>query len=191
MSNIHHSFYKILLALLVAYIIVMLGIILAGAQSKLFKADLIVVLGNKVYPDGHPSTGLKDRLDKAIEVYNKGYAPLIFVSGGIGKEKVDESVAMANYLMQHGIPLDKIIKDGHGNNTRATAKNTQEYLLKNHLKSVLIVSQYYHISRSKIAFKDAGIIKIGQAPTTYLNIGDLYSIAREIVGYPVYYFHLK
>lgn len=171
--------------------IIMLGIILSGTKDTLFKADLIVVLGNKVYPDGHPSVGLRDRLDRAIEIYQAGYAPLILVSGGIGKEGVDESVAMERYLTQHHIPTAHIVKDGLGKNTRATAHNTMHYLQQNQLHSVIIVSQYYHIARSKLAFKQAGIQRIGQAPSTYFNLHDLYSIFREMIGYPFYYFKVK
>lgn len=171
--------------------IIMLGIILSGAKDKLFKADLIVVLGNKVYPDGHPSVGLRDRLDRAIEIYKAGYAPLILVSGGVGKEGVDESVAMETYLIQHHVPMAHIVRDGRGNNTRATAQNTFNYLQQKQLHSVIIVSQYYHIARSKLAFQQAGIQKIGQAPSTYFNFDNIYSIFREMIGYPFYYFKMK
>lgn len=132
-----------------------------------------------------------DRLDKAIEVYQSGYAPLILVSDGVGQEGVDESISMANYLTQHDIPLSRIIKDGQGNNTRATARNTFRYLQENHLNSVILVSQYYYIQRSKLAFKQAGIKIISPAAATHMNSNDLHSIMREMIGYPSYHLRFK
>ena len=49
---------------------------------------------------------LSNRVDKAIELYRKcRVKPMIIPSGGRGDdEKLSEAQAMANYLVQHGIP---------------------------------------------------------------------------------------
>lgn len=169
----------------------MLIIIFSGLKDNLFKADLIVILGSKVSSTGEPSLGLTARLNKAIDVYNEGYAPKILVSGGTGKEGYDESLAMANYLIKRGIPANSITRDGKGNNTRATAKHTQEYLQHHKLQSVIIVSQYYHIARTKLAFKKVGINKIGHGSPMYSSIRDLYAVPREVIAYPIYALNIK
>lgn len=181
----------ILLTFIFIYLISVLIIILSGFKDHLFKADLIVVLGSKVSPNGNPSLGLAARLNRAVDIYNKGYAPRILVSGGTGKEGYDESLAMANYLIKQGIPSSSIIRDPTGKNTRATAKYTYEYMQQHQLKSVIIVSQYYHIARTRLAFKDQGIQKIGYSSPWYSSIRDLYAVPREVIAYPIYALNIK
>ena len=183
--------FLILFTLILLYLISMLIIIFSGLKDHLFKADLIVVLGSKVSPDGDPSLGLSVRLNKAIDVYNEGYAPKILVSGGTGKEGYDESLAMADYLIKRGVPPSSIIRDTKGNNTRATAKHAYEYMQQQQLSSVIIVSQYYHIARTKLAFKKLGIKQIGYASPLYSSIRDLYAVPREIIAYPIYALNIK
>lgn len=176
---------------LVIYVLTMLYIIMGGLKDHLFKADLIVVLGTKVELDGKPSQGLQARLDEAIHVYQQGFAPCILVSGGKGKEGYSEPRVMADYLIAHGIPKQVISEDEEGFNTRATARNTLQYMRDHHLKSVIIVTQYFHIPRTRLAFKDEGIQEIGQASPLYTSWRDFFSVPREMLGYPAYLFHLK
>lgn len=182
---------KLLLSLFGLYCLIMFAIIVGGAKNHLFKADLIVVLGTKVELDGTPSLGLVARLNEAITVYKQGYAPLILVSGGTGKEGYSEAKVMAQYLIMHGIPKHVIIQDEMGVNTRATAKNTWQYMVSNHLSSVIIVSQYYHIPRIRLALHAVGIDKIGQASPLYVSWRDFFSVPREMIGYPTYWLGLK
>lgn len=186
---LHHK--KIFLIIPAIFIMLICITILLGAKNNVFKADLIVVLGNKVSPSGIPSKGLSVRLNKAIEIYQQGYAPRILVSGGTGKEGFNEAIAMSNYLLARGIPSSAIIRDTVGVNTRASANNTYLYMQKNHLQSAIIVSQYYHITRTKLAFRQAGIEKIGQASPDYISGKDFFSIIRELFGYPAYWLKIK
>lgn len=181
----------LLFTLFFSYFVITLTIILFGLKDRPFKADLIVVLGTTVYSTGKPSPGLTARLNKTIEIYQQGYAPRIMVSGGLGKEGYDESLVMANFLIKRGIPKHAIIKDNLGNNTRASAYNAYQYMRQHQLQSVIIISQYYHIARAKLAFKEAGIKSIGHASTSYVSFRDFYSVARELLGYPVYLLNIK
>ncbi|MFD1260938.1 YdcF family protein [Entomomonas asaccharolytica] len=181
----------IFIAVILIYFVTVLSIILSGLKDNLFKTDLIVVLGTKVSPEGVPSAGLAARLNKAIEIYQQGYAPNILVSGGTGKEGYDESIAMADFLIARGIPASAIVKDGQGNNTRATARNTYQYMQQHQLNSVIVISQYYHIARIKLAFKHEGIRQIGSGSPVYGSWRDFYSVSRELLGYPIYFFNIK
>ena len=49
--------------------------------AQLEEVDCILVLGAGVRPGGKPSLMLKDRLDKALELYNAGVSDKIIVSG--------------------------------------------------------------------------------------------------------------
>ena len=98
-----------------------------GVHDKLGKADVAVVLGNKVELDGRPSDRLAARLDRALDVYRQGYVTRILVSGGIGKEGFDEAKVMAAYLVAKGVPKADIFEDPVGYDTFLTARNTTRF----------------------------------------------------------------
>jgi vancomycin permeability regulator SanA len=162
-------------------------LVLSGLDEHIEKADMIVVPGNTVFPDGTPSPRLQARLDMALKLYKEHHAPIIFVSGGTGVEGVDEAVAMFNYLTKNGIPSSAIVKDSLGINTAATARNAENYMRSNNLKSAIVATQYFHIPRTKLALERNGVQVAGTAYARYFEMKDIYSTLREVVAYPVYY----
>ena len=63
------------------------------------ESDAILVLGCQVMEDGSLSLMLKDRLDKAIELYKQGISEKIIVSGDHGREEY-ESLYRAGYIFK-------------------------------------------------------------------------------------------
>jgi len=163
------------------------AIVFAGLNDNPHAADLAVVLGNKVQPDGTPSEMLKARLDHTVNLYRQGYFKLILVSGGHGKEGYDEPVVMRRYLEANGVPSDAILEDNEGYTTWRTAQNTARLLNDRHLNSVLIVSQYFHLPRCRLAFAKFGIEPIYASHAPFWSIRDLYSVPREVIGFCAYY----
>lgn len=181
------KFYKLLFfTILWWFFIHMTFIVIDGLTDNLGKADVAVVLGNKVEKDGQPSPRLKSRLDRTIELYQRKYFDLIIVSGGIGKEGYDEADVMKDYLINFGIPANKILIDNQGLNTFLTAQNTRKLTKKLNFQSVLLVTQYYHITRTKLAFKKAGFRQIYSAHAYIFEWRDFYSLIREFFGYYQY-----
>ena len=80
---------KQLISMLAGCLIFAAGIIvIVGLNDRIANADLIVVPGNTIAPDGTPSPRLKARLDTALRLFYEHHAPLIFLSGGTGKEEI-------------------------------------------------------------------------------------------------------
>jgi vancomycin permeability regulator SanA len=161
-------------------------VVFAGLQDNLHPADLAVVLGNKVDPDGTPSVMLQARLDHAAELYRQGDCKQIFVSGGHGREGYDEPVVMKEALEKEGVPAEAIFEDNDGLTTWQTAQNTARFLREHHLHSVLIVSQYFHLPRCRLAFAKFGIAPVYWSHAPFWNIRDLISVPREVIGYADY-----
>lgn len=159
-----------------------------GLKDELRQVDVAVVLGNKVEENGAPSDRLRSRLDRTIELYQADYFNFIVVSGGIGKEGFDEAVAMKDYLVKYGIDEANIIVDNKGNNTMLTALNTKEIITEQNLSSVMVITQFYHVSRCKLAFDRAGVKEVYSAHSNYSETRDLYSLVREFFGYYKYRF---
>jgi vancomycin permeability regulator SanA len=178
------------LFLLVGIFLIFCGCIVAdGLIDNIKPADVAVILGNKVNPDGKPSSRLQSRLDKAVELYKQGLFENIAVSGGIGEEGFYEASVMKQYLVEKGIPEFSITIDNEGINTFSTAKNTVKLMNENGYQSVIVISQYFHISRTKLAFQRCGSQTVYSAHADFFEWRDLYSIPREVIGWVAYLFH--
>lgn len=154
-----------------------------GLSSTKSKADIGVVLGNKVNEDGSLSIRLKKRLDCSLKLYQAKQIKRIIVSGGLGKEGFYEGTKMKAYLINCNVPDSVIIIDNKGNNTLATVENTLQ--LKDSLKfsSVIVISQYYHVTRTKMLFRKKGFHQVESASPYFFEWRDFYSIFREFFAY--------
>jgi vancomycin permeability regulator SanA len=174
-------------ATLALYAAAAIAIAWHGLQDHATTADIIVVPGNTVQADGSLSGRLQARLDVAIELFHEQRAPRIFVSGGTGREGHDEAAAMAQYLLAQGVPASAVVQDPLGVDTAATAVNAAQYLRANRLGSALVATQYFHIARTELALQRNGVRVAGARHARYFELRDLYSLAREVIGYAVYY----
>ena len=172
---------------LVWFVIHTLIITIDGLNDDLGKSDVAVVLGNKIELNRTPSARLEGRLNKAVKLYEKGYFDYIIVSGGLGKEGYSEAIIMKEYLIGKGISNDRILVDEDGYNSYMTAKNTKKIMEKNGFHTITVISQFYHISRTRLAFSKAGFDDVHTAHSTYYEARDIYSLMRE---FPAYYKYL-
>jgi vancomycin permeability regulator SanA len=175
-----------LLALVGAYLVAAVALALAGSHDRTAHADVIVVPGNTVAPDGTPGPRLRARLDAALWLYRRGDARLIFVSGGTGVEGFDEAEAMARYLVGQGVPAADVVRDPAGLDTDATARNLATYLGEHRLRTALVATQFFHVPRTELALGRHGVEVVGSRHARYVEWRDVYSLAREVVAYPTY-----
>lgn len=179
------SLKKIILLGIIIFIFHQLIIIVDGiVDDDVSKINTMVVLGSKVNVDGSLSKRLKDRLDASLDIYAKNTIHTIFVSGGLGKEGHYEGTCMATYLIEKGVKKEHIVIDNKGNNTRLTALNFKNRFPTT--KAVIIVSQYFHITRCKLAFQQLGIKKVAGIGSKKIELRDLYSSFREFFGFYKY-----
>lgn len=118
-------------------------------------ADIAVILGNKVNEDGTLSKRLEKRLECGLALYRQGRAKRILVSGGLGKEGFYEGDKMRDYMIANGVPDSVIIVDNLGTNTIATVENLRKLKDSLGFSSIIVVSQYYHLTRTKMLFRKA------------------------------------
>ncbi len=135
--------------------------VIDGLTDYKGNADIAVVLGNRVNADGTLSPVLQARVDKALKLYRERRVPLIMVSGGRGEKgddppKYPEGLAMMQYLVARGVPRTAIIEDNDGENTYLTAKDYVHMVDGLKLHSVIVVSSFYHITRTKYIFRKLG-----------------------------------
>ena len=187
MSRLYRSLtQKVLLGLAGLLILEAIVISFLGLRDELVRTELAVVPGTTVNPDGKPSWRLQGRLDRALELYQGGYCRSILVSGGLGVEGFDEAEVMKTFLVQRGVPAEAIYTDHHGNTTLATARFTAALIKEKKWDKPLLVSQFFHLPRFRLAMAKNGVEAGGQAHSRLYGWRDLYSLLREVAGYPVY-----
>jgi len=105
--------------------------------------DCILVLGAGIRGN-RPSPMLQDRLDVAIELYNKGIKKIL-VSGDHQGDDYDEVNVMKDYLLENDIPSEDIFLDHYGVSTYDSIYRLRPIFSVN---EVIVVSQEYHLYRS-------------------------------------------
>jgi len=171
-----------LIGLVVLWIVIhLIYVTLDGISDYKGSADIAVVLGNRVDADSSLSPVLEGRVDKALLLYRQGRVRRIMVSGGKGMKagKVPEGIAMKRYLVQHGVPADRIIEDNDGENTYLTAEDFRKVNETLHCQSVIVVSTFYHITRCKYIFRKLGIQHVYSASSDVFYANDLVGLLRE------------
>jgi uncharacterized SAM-binding protein YcdF (DUF218 family) len=155
-------------------------LIMDGLTDELGPADAIVILGSRINSDGKPSYRLKARLNRGYDLYQQGFSRKIVVTGGVGREGYSEAQVMADYLKALGVPSSALLLDKNAKNTYQNALFTQRIAKVHGFHSVILVSQYFHITRAKLAFRKVGFQNIYSAHASMPpELRDLYAVLRE------------
>ena len=152
--------------------------------------DVILVLGAAEY-HGRPSPVLRARLDHALTLYRSGIAPRIMTTGGAGGERVfTESTVGRSYLISRGVPSEAIIVETEGESTVHSVALTGEILRRMGLRSVVVVSDGYHIYRVKRMLESDGLAVYG-SPRKERNPEPLqqhWNCVKQALGYILWRF---
>lgn len=126
------------------------AIIDAGNRNEAQPADAIIVLGAAQY-EGRPSPVLRARLDHAAELWRRGLASRMIVTGGRGVgDTTSEAAVGRRYLAQHGVPEERILMDTGGLTTSQSMIAARRLLGTSVRPTVLIVSDPFHMLRLAI-----------------------------------------
>ncbi len=69
--------------------------------------------------------------------------------------------------------------DNMGLDTWDTVRNASAYMQTHHLKSALVVTQYFHVPRAALALRRFGINHVAGSYPQFFEIRDIYSAIRE------------
>lgn len=138
--------------------------------------DAVIVLGAKVYSDNSVSAILRDRLLTGYEVYKRGYASKIIVSGDHGQDSYDEVVAMKAFLMDLGVPREDIFMDHAGFDTYDSMYRARDIF---QVERAVVVTQEFHLSRSVYLGNQLGMEVVGVSSDLDTYSGMRYNELRE------------
>ena len=128
--------------------------------ETLENVDCIIVLGCQVRPDGRLSDMLHDRLTRALELYEKGVAPKLLMSGDHGGPYYNEVGAMKTFAVENGVPSENVFMDHAGFSTYETVYRAKEIF---QARKVVIVTQGYHLHRALYIAQQLGLEAYGVA----------------------------
>lgn len=138
--------------------------ICARRRREVHAADCIVVLGAKVYPDGHLSRTLLWRCDRAWGLWRDGLSRELILCGGRGgDEPCSEAAAMAEYLRERGVPGARLHPENSSVNTVENLRNAQRIMAAQGWKSAILVTSDYHLQRALWVARDLGMDVCGAA----------------------------
>src|SRR4051794_6759002 len=147
------------LAVGVANAVVLLGG--RGAKSDaraLPHAQVALVLGAFVRPDGRPSGMLEDRLVAAAQLYRDGRVDRVLASGDHGRADYDEVNAMRRELVRLGVADGDVFTDHAGFATLDSVVRARKVF---DVRSAIIVTQGFHLPRALWLARHAGLQATG------------------------------
>lgn len=156
-----------------------------AGRDEARSVDAIIVLGAAQW-DGRPSPVLAARLDHALDLWKRGFAPMIVVTGGKRPaDRVTEATASADYLITRGVPDSSILREVQGASTYESLAATARFLKPQGWRRVLLVSDPYHMLRSKGIAAEVGLTAHGSPTRTSPQPGVRSKELKEALGVSV------
>ena len=181
--------WRIVLALtcvgLVYFCIVEVPIVRNARTDPDAERPYLIVLGAAVYGE-RPSLTLVRRLEGALDYLERYPESTAIVSGGMGKgETVTEALAMRDWLMQHGIPEERIIMEPEATSTEENLRYSFALIRDRGDDpdgNVAVVSSAYHLFRAKSMARLQGVEAAGVAAPWGYKMVMLNYFIREAFG---------
>ncbi len=156
---------RLLITLVVIAVIVVVGTniyvwqrtkdqVISLSEAKDKNAQVIMVLGAGVNPNGSPSPMLTHRLQTALNLYQAGAAKKILITGDHGQIQYDEIKAMRQWLLTHGVSARVIYADHAGFSTYDSAYRAEAIFS---VQRAIVVTQPYHLPRALYDCQSRGI----------------------------------
>ncbi|MCR4723910.1 MAG: YdcF family protein [Clostridia bacterium] len=149
---------------------VLLGTVVMGIAAAKHRPerdkDYMIILGCGMKDDGTPTALLQGRVDKALEFAKQqeeetGKALVFVPSGGQGAdEPLSEAACMKNYLMEQGVPKERILCEDRSTSTETNFRNSLE-LIRAHSSlddpQIAFATTNYHVFRSGMIASQQGV----------------------------------
>ncbi|MBW4621859.1 MAG: YdcF family protein [Cyanosarcina radialis HA8281-LM2] len=106
------------------------------------------MLGNPANSDGSPGEIMRQRVLKAVELFQGGRAKYILFTGGAVYNSYVEADVMAELARSLGVSKSAVVTDRKARNTYHNLFNAVEIAHKNRWSSALVVTSPYHVKRT-------------------------------------------
>lgn len=159
------------------------------------KADAIVVLGGGAeWPHGELSSTALHRTIHGIRLYRDGLAPLLVLSGGPGRTQPSQAARRRALALACDVPNQAIVTDERAKTTQEEAGRVADVLHARGSRSILLVTDPYHMVRARRLFERAGFV-VRAAPANDLpdpaetpqgRLALMIRVTQELLGIAYY-----
>ena len=150
---------------------------------KVEKADAIIILGAAIN-----TPALTNRSLEGLRLYKDGKGDVLVLSGGrISDKDISEAGYMKKVITKNSPTISNIILEENSHSTYENIKNSKA-LLPN-AKSVIVVSDKFHLARAVLMAKRNGFEKVywsGPEPSYYKSVELVFYYLRETVAMIAY-----
>lgn len=163
-------------------------IVWVGQRDQAAPADAIIVLGAAAY-DARPSPVFQERIRHGLDLYQRGYAPVLLFTGGYGgsRARFSESQVARRYAMQQGIPDSAILIESVSRTTRENLVQARALMQERGLHTAIVVSDPLHMARALRLSRELGVDAVG-SPTPSTRFRTVQTQWRFLLQ-EVYFFH--
>ena len=127
-------------------------------------ADAIVIFAGGVGESGQAGGGYQERLQRAITLYEEGWAPRIIISSGF-VFAFKEAEVMRAVAIEQGVPAAAIVLETDAANTYQNVTYSKAVLERSGWRRILLVSSPYHMRRALLVWrKNAPAIDVVPEP---------------------------
>ena len=114
-------------------------------------ADVIVCLGGGMSPNGTLSQDTLTRVDRCVQLYEAGIAPVVIFTGGTARPHGPSAgYQMGQYAISLGLPADRVIEEGRAQSTLQNALYSIELAIG--AQEFVIVTEAFHLPRAWASF---------------------------------------
>jgi uncharacterized SAM-binding protein YcdF (DUF218 family) len=185
-SGLFASVVLVLLAAMITFLYISWRINHTGARDRAQPADVIIVLGAQVEPDGQPGPDLSVRTQHAVRLFQEGLAPYLVCTGGYHDDHLSAAAVACDLAISQGVPADRVLLADGSMTTREDAATARDLMLANGWQTAILVSHPLHLERACLLFEGEGITVYPSPTNTDLATipwqTRLWLTAREAVG---------
>jgi uncharacterized SAM-binding protein YcdF (DUF218 family) len=129
-----------------------------GSRDQAQPAQVIIILGSRVYPDGQPGPALTRRTRHAVALFQQGLARQVICSGGLGTYPPTEAEAACGLAESLKVPAAAIWIENQAHSTEENALYTASLMRAHGWQTAILVTDGYHLYRAALLFRRAGVV---------------------------------
>lgn len=152
--------------------------------------NLGVVLGAAVWSGNKPSPTLTSRIEKALKLYEQHRISQIYLTGSNAPGELSESEVALKYIKNKGIKTSDIFIEKETTSTNEQIQYIKKKLLPTSKKSIVVISDSYHLVRVLEIAKFQGIkIQVSASEHSLSFEKAVYSKIRESLALTMFWLY--
>src|SRR5699024_4141490 len=147
----------LVLCVLVIFACLMTYVWYYAQERPVHSAPATIVLGAAAWGN-KPSPVFKERIRHAVHLYKTNMTQqLIFTGGALRDDMPSEGEVGARWAIKLGVSPEDTAYEGTSRDTWYNLKNANVILQQQHITSVILVSDYFHLARAGVMARDLNL----------------------------------